>query len=412
MGLEVATFISGLVATNPVGATDPKSQGDDHIRLIKATLLATFPAITGAITATHTELNQLHGGVISSIGNGAAATPSYSFANDPDVGMYRVGADTLGFATAGNLRLSIVAGGITAVPPLYGPDGSAGTPTWSFTNDPDTGVFREAADRVAFAAGGTRMLRVASDLKTVTAYGGSSSADNAFVVNNFAANATFFAIRGDGQAEHSAGTAANPGISFLTEPDCGLYLDSANSVTMSTGGSSHVTFRDNGGGALFIDINKGPLRNNDGAVGTPPYTFFNDPDTGLYRIAGNQIGVAVGGVNALDISGSRIALNVHTEAGDGSQAAPAYSFANDPDTGIYRSNTNTLAFTAGNNTVASAIVFGSGVAAFGVSVLALVDGITAPATTGGNALIYVDSADGDLKIKFSDGTVKTIVVDT
>lgn len=38
--------------------------------------------------------------------------------------------------------------------------------------------------------------------------------------------------------------------------------------------------------------------------------------------------------------------------------------------------------------------------------------ITAPATLTGKAQIYVDSADGDLKIKFSDGTVKTIVVDT
>jgi len=40
------------------------------------------------------------------------------------------------------------------------------------------------------------------------------------------------------------------------------------------------------------------------------------------------------------------------------------------------------------------------------------DGITAPATLTGWALLYVDSADGDLKIKFGDGTVKTIVVDT
>lgn len=42
----------------------------------------------------------------------------------------------------------------------------------------------------------------------------------------------------------------------------------------------------------------------------------------------------------------------------------------------------------------------------------LVDGVTAPATGAGYARIYIDSADGDLKIKFSDGTVKTIVTDT
>ena len=44
--------------------------------------------------------------------------------------------------------------------------------------------------------------------------------------------------------------------------------------------------------------------------------------------------------------------------------------------------------------------------------IALVDGMTAPSTGAGWAKLYVDSADGDLKIKFGDGTVKTIVVDT
>ena len=44
--------------------------------------------------------------------------------------------------------------------------------------------------------------------------------------------------------------------------------------------------------------------------------------------------------------------------------------------------------------------------------MALVDGMTAPSTTSGWAKIYVDSADGDLKVKFGDGTTKTIMTDT
>ena len=44
--------------------------------------------------------------------------------------------------------------------------------------------------------------------------------------------------------------------------------------------------------------------------------------------------------------------------------------------------------------------------------LVLADGVTAPTIIGGAALIYVDSADGDLKVAFGDGTRKTIVVDT
>ena len=44
--------------------------------------------------------------------------------------------------------------------------------------------------------------------------------------------------------------------------------------------------------------------------------------------------------------------------------------------------------------------------------MAIVDGVTAPATASGKAFIYVDTADGDLKVKFGDGTVKTIATDT
>jgi hypothetical protein len=58
MGLETGTYISSLNSANPVTG-DNKTEGDDHIRLIKSTILATFPNITGAVTPTHTQLNQL-----------------------------------------------------------------------------------------------------------------------------------------------------------------------------------------------------------------------------------------------------------------------------------------------------------------------------------------------------------------
>lgn len=64
MGLETGTYIDSLNASNPLGS-DPKSKGDDHIRLIKSTVLATFPALTGAMTATQDELNILDGATVT-----------------------------------------------------------------------------------------------------------------------------------------------------------------------------------------------------------------------------------------------------------------------------------------------------------------------------------------------------------
>lgn len=60
MALETGTYVSDLVETNPL-AGDGKSQGDDHIRLIKAVLKATFPNLTGAVNPTQAELNFVDG---------------------------------------------------------------------------------------------------------------------------------------------------------------------------------------------------------------------------------------------------------------------------------------------------------------------------------------------------------------
>ena len=61
MALETGTFINSLNASNPV-ATDGLAQADDHMRLIKSTILASFPSITGAVNATHTEINTVADG--------------------------------------------------------------------------------------------------------------------------------------------------------------------------------------------------------------------------------------------------------------------------------------------------------------------------------------------------------------
>jgi hypothetical protein len=56
MGLEIVLHLDDLDATNPVG-TDPRSEGDDHIRNVKTALLTDFPNISGIVTSTHSELN-------------------------------------------------------------------------------------------------------------------------------------------------------------------------------------------------------------------------------------------------------------------------------------------------------------------------------------------------------------------
>jgi len=49
MGIEAATYVSGLVDSNPLGS-DNISEGDEHIRLIKSVLQNTFPDADAAFT--------------------------------------------------------------------------------------------------------------------------------------------------------------------------------------------------------------------------------------------------------------------------------------------------------------------------------------------------------------------------
>ena len=74
MGLEAATYIHQLVTTNPIGASDPKEQGDDHLRLIKQTIQNTFPAITGPVTVTQAQLNSAGSSGITGLANPTASS--------------------------------------------------------------------------------------------------------------------------------------------------------------------------------------------------------------------------------------------------------------------------------------------------------------------------------------------------
>jgi hypothetical protein len=53
MALESGTYLDDLVATNPT-ASDNVSQGDNHLRLIKAVLKNSFPSVDAPVNAIHT----------------------------------------------------------------------------------------------------------------------------------------------------------------------------------------------------------------------------------------------------------------------------------------------------------------------------------------------------------------------
>ena len=153
MGLESATFINGLVDTNPT-SSDNANQGDNHLRLIKTVLKNTFPNLTGAVTATQSQLNTaclpLAGGTLT--GNLAGTTATFS------------GAITASGGVVGNVTGSVTgnASTATALQTARTINGASfnGTANITFTTDATAEgatnlYFTNARARSAISAGGS-----------------------------------------------------------------------------------------------------------------------------------------------------------------------------------------------------------------------------------------------------------------
>jgi microcystin-dependent protein len=105
MALESATYINGLVPANPLGS-DAIAFADDHIRLIKSTLKATFPNVTGPVNLSQDFINTMMpiGAVIMWVG---ATVPSgWALCNGQTV----VRSDGAGNITTPNLLDRLVVG--------------------------------------------------------------------------------------------------------------------------------------------------------------------------------------------------------------------------------------------------------------------------------------------------------------
>lgn len=126
MALESATYITDLVSTNPDPA-DQKRYGDDHLRMIKSVLKATFPNASAPVTVTPTEMNYLSG-VSSNLqtqittGNAIlqaqidlrATIASPTFTGTPAAPTASAGTSTTQIATTQYVVTAIAAAGVVA----------------------------------------------------------------------------------------------------------------------------------------------------------------------------------------------------------------------------------------------------------------------------------------------------------
>lgn len=177
MALETASFISQLNPANPSGA-DRVHQGDDHIRLLKSVLKATFPNITGPVTVSQDRLNQDFtlpvGLILAWYGDAASVPEGWAICNGQTVERSDNGANI----TLPDLRDRVLIGAGGTYAPLATPGAATQSVTTSSAGAHThttgaAGAHSHTATVAQTATGGS----VEATRRTVDGSGGTTAAD-------------------------------------------------------------------------------------------------------------------------------------------------------------------------------------------------------------------------------------------
>jgi hypothetical protein len=181
-----------------------------------------------------------------SIPHGSAAHPSLSFYDgslytaDSDTGIYRYGANVIGFATGGALRMYISTDAIGNNNQTgnfrikHDAAGSGTAPTYSFEGDQDTGIYRSGTNELSIATAGAQRAVFRSDgnLTGTGTYGGSAG-----VLMRLSY----------GGSDHY------PTYAFNNDSDTGMFRYAANMVGFAAAGTTRAMVDVNGIHSL-IDV--------------------------------------------------------------------------------------------------------------------------------------------------------------
>lgn len=189
-----------------------------------------------------------------------------------------------------------------------------------------------------------------------------------------------------GDADRSpSGTSADPVFRIYSSDDTNAddYLDLYHNQT-----DAYIT---QGTGSLYLGT----------PVGSDWFLYRNGDNTGIsFPGSGDRIQWVIGGSGFLD---ARNTSQDYVYFNNAQRDVDVAFYSNSGFTLFSNGDTDNVGIGGETDPQSKLEINGD---------LGLVDGMSAPSATVGTAKIYVDSADGDLKIKFGDGTTKTIATDT
>lgn len=100
----------------------------------------------------------------------------------------------------------------------------------------------------------------------------------------------------------TAGTAALPSLAFAGDPNTGLWSPAADTQAWSTGGVERLRLADTLLSASVPIRTSSEFQAANGTAAAPSILFTSDPDTGIYRVGTNTVGIASAGGEAAAFS--------------------------------------------------------------------------------------------------------------
>jgi len=328
------------------------------------------------------------------VADGTASLPSLTFTSDTNTGIYSVSQNVLGFAVGGIKRgelnnngdwtitrnLIAVDGKLTGK--VLVSDGTAGAPTFAFTDDSNTGMYSVSQNVLGFTVGGTQRGDI-DNSGNLTMTGGVTSTtvtvdDEAYTAAGWDGDLTVptkNAVRDkiESMGSGSGGTAGQTtnfygGIDvdgsgvfsgivrgeafYIGTHNSGLSTDKNGRMSLNAGPNT-IDINTSAGGDVFINT---PTGGSDGIFiqAGSGGLLLQTSNAGLLDIDSDGfINITAPSRIAIQSENQDIRLRASSEVsanapirGDQNSgvSTPAYSFLTDTDLGMYRRSVNSLGF--------------------------------------------------------------------
>ncbi|WP_141339696.1 tail fiber domain-containing protein [Bradyrhizobium sp. USDA 3458] len=224
------------------------------------------------------------------LNDGTTSAPAISFNSDPNTGIYRIGADTLGIALGGSAAVRFAA---TAISPAADDGQALGTTSFKFSD-----LFLASGGVINFNSGNFTLTHTAGNLTA----SGIFNAASFVAVGNVSGDVAQF-----NNYNVPNGSASTPTLRAQLDSDTGIFFPGANLLGFSAGGIEYA--RVSGSGYLLVGkttVNTGDAGTMIQATGAGRWNVTRDNTAGtqttvaFYDFNGGAAGTIVGSISTTD----------------------------------------------------------------------------------------------------------------